>query len=113
MRLTPTDQQTIQRVKSLLDSDYPNHYTLTELAQKFHVSQTKLRKGFYHLYGITIYAYVIFLRIEKAKAMLGNTDFSVNYISAQVGYEARTLERQFKKLTGMLPLEWRKIRKRA
>jgi two-component system response regulator YesN len=48
------------------------------------------------------------IRIERAKELLADTDEPVKAIAYKVGYNIKSLEKQFKKLTGMSPLEWRK-----
>ena len=107
MRLTQSDRETIQRVQHLLDNTYHN-LTVKTLAKQFHLSESKLRKGFLEIYQLNIHEYHVRIRIERAKVLLEKTDFAIAYIAAQVGYDLRNLERQFKKQIGMLPMEWRK-----
>ena len=46
--------------------------------------------------------------ITYAKEMLETTDEPVKAIAIKVGYDVSNLVKQFKKITGMAPLEWRK-----
>lgn len=67
---------------------------------------------FQHLYkkhfGITCMADIIHARIEYAKQLLCTTSLSIRHIAEQCGYENDVhFMRQFKKVTGMTPTEYR------
>ncbi|WP_166437236.1 helix-turn-helix domain-containing protein [Niastella caeni] len=108
MRLSPSDLEMLQKVKDLLEKDYKYRYTQAQLANRFYINESKLRKGFICVYQIPIYEYQVSIRIAKAKELLAGTDESVKCIAYHVGYDVKSLEKQFKKTTGMSPLEWRK-----
>ena len=55
----------------------------------------------------TINAYQTEVRIDKAKALLENSDLSLKVISIQVGLDKSNLVKTFKKLTGVTPMQWR------
>lgn len=108
MRLSFEDFDILRQVKELLEKEYKYHHTYNELANRFHISQTKLKTGFATLYHKPIYEYLVAIRIEKAKWLLENTDDPIKMVAAKVGYNSRNLQKQFKKLTSMAPFEWRK-----
>ena len=108
MRLTHEDLEKIEQVKILIENDYKHHYTQEHLARRFHINESKLRKGFKQVYKKTIYEYLVWVRVEKAKSLLETTDEPVKALAVRVGCDVSNLEKQFKKLTGMAPLEWRK-----
>lgn len=108
MRLSISDISAIQAIKDLIEINYDCHYTIQQLARRFYMNESKLRKGFYKVYQKNIYEYLIQVRVQQAKTLLQSTDCSINLIAAKVGYDIRNLEKQFRKYTGMLPLEWKK-----
>jgi AraC-like DNA-binding protein len=108
MRLSQLDLDNLQQVKDFLDKEYKYKHPQELLARRFHLNESKLRKGFSFLYKIAIYEYQVHIRIEKAKELLTRTDEPVKSIAGKVGYNLKSLEKQFKKLTGVSPYEWRK-----
>jgi AraC-like DNA-binding protein len=101
------------QVKQLIESNVKHHYTLQQLAQRFHVSETKLRQDFYAEFGVTIYQFRIQLRVEKAKELLINTNYPIEKIASMVGCTLENLEKTFKKSTRTMPRVWRKEYRRT
>jgi len=107
MRLSKTEADIVLQVKMLLEKEYKYQHTQASLARRFLINESKLRVAFSSAYGITIYKYQISIRIETAKRLLADTDDTVKSIASQVGYDVKSLEKQFKKITGITPLKWR------
>ncbi|THU40295.1 helix-turn-helix transcriptional regulator [Niastella caeni] len=108
MKLSNEDLQKIAQVKAILENEYRHANTHAHLARRVNTNESKLRKGFKYINQKTIYEYLIEVRIEKAKEMLGTTDEPVKAVAIKVGYDVSNLVKQFKKITGMPPAEWRK-----
>jgi AraC-like DNA-binding protein len=108
MKLSNDDLYKIAQVKAILENEYKNANTHSHLARRVSTNESKLRKGFKYVNNKTIYEYLISVRIEKAKEMLETTDEPVKAVAIKVGYDVSNLVKQFKKITGMPPLEWRK-----
>jgi YesN/AraC family two-component response regulator len=108
MKLSNADLQKIAQVKSILENEYKNDNTHAHLASRVNTNESKLRKGFKLVTNKTIYEYLTQVRIEKAKELLEITDDPVKTIAIKLGYDVSNLVKQFKKITGMSPLEWRK-----
>jgi len=108
MKLSSSDYVTLEKVKELLEKEYKYRYTQAQLARRFHINESKLRKGFVLVYKKPINEFLICIRIERAKELLTGPDEPVKIIAYKVGYDIKSLEKQFKKMTGMPPLEWRK-----
>jgi transcriptional regulator GlxA family with amidase domain len=108
MKLSNDDLHKIAQVKAILDIEYRNDNTHACLARRVSTNESKLRKGFKLVHKKTIYEYLIEVRLEKAKEMLSTTDEPVKVVAIKVGYDVSNLIKQFKKLTGMAPQEWRK-----
>ena len=69
-----------------------------------------LNRSFKKQTGVTIFAYLNQIRIQKAKELLTQTDQKVGDIAAAVGIENRTtFLRVFKKYEGISPIEYRNL----
>lgn len=88
------------------------HYrdvTLEELAENFHLSPPYLSKYIKERAGITFQETVKKARMKKARAMLKETNRTVESIAADVGYETvEHFNRLFKKNYGMTPVQFRR-----
>lgn len=63
--------------------------------------------------GITIEKYIILQKIEKVKELLVYDELNLSEISFQMGYSsAQHLSSQFKKITGLSPSHFKKLRNR-
>lgn len=78
--------------------------TLSEIAEKFYISSYHLSHLFKKYMGRTCIECVHWMRIEKAKELLKNTNMSIKEVSEQVGYaNLNNFYMHFKKLTEMTP----------
>lgn len=85
--------------------------TIPQIAIQFGVNEGRLKEDFKHKYGVTIYAFVIHQRMEKAKDLLME-DFNVNEISARLGYRSVShFIKVFKNYHGSTPKQVLKNRK--
>ena len=62
------------------------HYTIEELAERFEISPTSLKKCFKEMYGVPIYTYCRTYRLQIAEKMLREGQLSVAEIAAKIGY---------------------------
>ena len=89
-----------------------NHYkdvTLDELADNFNLSKPYLSKYIKENAGITFQEAVKQARMKKARAMLKESNKTVESIAASVGYEnVEHFNRLFKKSYGMTPVQFRR-----
>ena len=107
MSLTHNDRQIVAQVMDLLNKDYKYNHSHARLANRFHISESKLRKIFKQANNTTINKFLTRVRIENAKELLCDTDNPIKRIACDVGYDTRNLEKKFKMYTGMAPLEWK------
>src|SRR5690349_183469 len=108
MKLSPDDFERVEFVKVLLERRFSEHITYDWLAKEFHISVSKLKYDFKKQYSKTIYDFLTEVRVEKAKELLSATFKPVKTIAYLVGYHESNLERNFKRLTGLVPVEWRR-----
>lgn len=94
-------------VKSMIETDFDKHYTAAKLAHLAGTNELKLRAAFKLITGEPLYHYRTIIRIEHAKRLLETTDLSMKIIACRVGIDKRNFNRQFKKLTGTTPKQWR------
>lgn len=74
------------------------------------VSPQRLTKMFHAKFNMAIAEYMNYLRIEKVKELLLESDMTVIQIAQQVGYtNTDTLTRNFKKIEGITPSEYRRM----
>lgn len=104
----------MKRMAELVEStvDYMHaHYTsdisLEQCADLAGTTPYTLSKYFKQITGVNFIDYLTELRIEKAKALLAETDLRINDIAVRVGYQQRYFNRIFKKQVGMTPGQFR------
>lgn len=107
MSLTHNDLEIVAQVMAILNKEYKYNQTHARLANRFHICESKLRKIFKQANNTTINDFLTRVRIENAKELLCDTDDPIKKIACNVGYDTRNLEKQFKTLTGLTPLEWK------
>ncbi|MDF1696137.1 MAG: AraC family transcriptional regulator [Saprospiraceae bacterium] len=105
----------VSNIKSALielyrKEDIPEDFKLsTFLTQKFPYDYSHLSRVFSQNERNTIEQYAIQLRIEKAKELLSYAELNISQIAYNLGYASVPhFSRQFKKLVGVSPSEFRK-----
>jgi len=99
----------IYEIKHDLDYNYMDNITLEHLEQKYHISKYQICREFTKCFHISPIKYLNHRKIEAAKEVLLNTGKRINEVGRMVGFEnPNNLIRQFKKQTGVTPLEYRK-----
>ena len=107
---TASDQLASQ-VSQYVFLHYKEQFTSKELAMRFHLSESQLRRKFVAAYGIPPMAYRSSLRCRIAGELLLRTQLSVSEIAADVGYGSPSdLYRAFFAEYGISPSEYRKRR---
>ena len=96
-------------IRKYIDDHFKENITLDLLAEQTHVSKYYMVHAFTQEYGISPINYMISCRIEEAKHLLTNDDYSLAHISHMLGFSSPSYFSQtFKKMTGMSPNEYRK-----
>lgn len=71
------------------------------ISDRVQVPYDKLSKAFSAATGTTLERYIILLKIERAKELIANSDFTLSEISYMLGYSSvQYLSNQFRKITG-------------
>ncbi len=106
--LSPYELRKIKEIPQMLleqPFELPNLLTLAEMLV---INPKKLTKGFKRVYGDTIYNYHRKFSLQRASAMLLDTEKSINEISYEIGYSSPSnFCAAFKKQYGVTPLKYR------
>lgn len=96
-------------VRRYIDEHFKENINLDMLAQLTHSSKYYLVHAFSEEYGISPINYMISRRIEEAKQLLKNDDYTLSVISRMLGFSSPSYFTQaFKKIVGTSPNQYRK-----
>ena len=102
------DNRRLLRVRDRMDRSYADALDIEALAASAHVSPAHFIRSFRETFGETPHRYLQRRRLERAMALLRESDLSVTEICFEVGFSSLgTFSRVFKSVTGESPREWR------
>jgi AraC-like DNA-binding protein len=106
---TKSQVELAQNVCEFINEHMDSRQTIDQLAAKFYVSPSQLKKCFHNVYGESVYAYIRAYKIKSAARELKNTDKSVSDIAHDLGYDNNSkFSKAFKNVMGMSPTDYRK-----
>ena len=86
--------------------------TRSRIAGEFYLSPGYVSKIFRKETGLSMSEYIQKTRMQEARKLLAHSDLSISEIAEQVGYPSFAhFSKQFKKMNGMTPNEYRKTEK--
>lgn len=92
------------RAKDRMDAASHEQWPVERLASVSGVSEAHFARSFKHAFGLPPHRYLLTRRIERAKALLRDTDMSITEIAFQTGWDSLgTFGRTFKDITGESP----------
>lgn len=81
------------------------------LAKHLHKDYSALSKLFSKVEGITIEKYILHQKVEKVKELLSYGEQTISEIAFEMNYSSSAhLSNQFKKVTGMTPTQFKKLK---
>lgn len=99
----------IGKALSLLENSIQRTVTLSELTKLTAMSVSTLTRTFKGATGYSPIEYHLRIRIKKASEILCSSNFNITEISSRTGFDdSNYFSRQFKKVMGVSPLEFRK-----
>lgn len=99
----------ISRILDYITIHYNENIRIEEVAAQVHLSETHFRRIFEEHMNMTPVEYINFVRVQNACEMMKKTDYSMDEVAIRVGYTAvSTFNRNFKKMIGMSPYQWKK-----
>ncbi|GHT77576.1 DNA-binding response regulator [Spirochaetia bacterium] len=100
----------IREAKEFIDHHFSEKITLEDVAEVLQLNSTYFSVLFKKETGQNFSVYITGLRMAKAKEMLRTTNYTMDRIAEQVGYEdTRYFSQNFIKVVGMKPSLFRKL----
>lgn len=91
-----------------INENYSEKITLNAIADSVGFSKYYISRLFKQHMGVTIIDYLIKVRLDKAKELLGKGDYSIKQISFMIGYsDPNYFTWSFKKYLGISPIKYR------
>src|SRR5262252_3098557 len=92
------------RAKDRMDAASDEAWPVERLAEVSGVSQAHFARSFKEAFGVPPHRYLLTRRLERAKALLRDTDLPVTEIAFQTGWDSLgTFGRTFRDVTGESP----------
>jgi len=108
MVVSSTSRQLL-RAKDLADARYSEPLGVEDMARAAGLSRGHFSTRFKEAFGVSPHAYLLTRRLERAAAMLRNTDYPVAYICVSVGLSSvGSFTTSFKRAFGATPTEYRR-----
>lgn len=101
----------IQLIQMLSEGKIENISFTEKISEKLNLSYQYLSTLFSNSEGITIEKFIILQKIEKVKELIVYDELTLSEIAYRLGYSSvQHLSNQFKKVTGLTPKHFKKIR---
>jgi transcriptional regulator GlxA family with amidase domain len=102
------------RAKDRMDAASHEEWPVRRLARVSGVSEAHFARSFKEAFGVPPHRYLLTRRIERAKAMLRDSDLSTTEIAYRTGWKSLgTFGRTFREITGQSPSEVRESERAA
>lgn len=111
--LSPQDAAQMETLTLYLNDHCIQDVPLERLAKISCMGTRKLQTVFKEIHGCTITEYIQQRRMSQAETLLSDTDLPIGHVARSVGYQsASRFAELFRKSTGLLPAEFRKMAQR-
>jgi AraC-like DNA-binding protein len=105
----PDVDRRISRALEYIENDISKEHNLEILARVSSLSVSQFKVLFAKYMRKTLSQYLLMLRMEKARALLANTDMPINIVAEKSGYQDQSaFTRRFHKYHGISPREYKK-----
>jgi AraC-like DNA-binding protein len=102
------DNRRLLRVRDKMDRSYADALDIEALAASAHLSRAHFIRSFRETFGEPPHRYLQRRRLERAMALLRETELSVTEICFEVGFSSLgTFSRTFREIVGMSPSAYR------
>ena len=100
----PARLRRLLRAKDRIDAASHEDWPVARLAEVSHVSEAHFARSFKEAFGLPPHRYLLTRRIERATALLRETELSITDIAFQTGWRSLgTFGRIFRDITGESP----------
>ena len=111
--LKPEEKERLFIIKTLLEQNPSEHYTIPQLSKKALMNEFKLKKGFKFLFGKSVYDFHLEVRMNEAKRLMRESSDTLEEIAKKIGYQyLSSFISIFKKLNEMTPATFRRRNRR-
>ncbi|UFH54575.1 AraC family transcriptional regulator [Spirosoma sp. KNUC1025] len=98
------DRERLKAVHDFITQTYLEPLTLTGICQHFGLNEFKLKKGYKHFFGSTVFGHIHQLRMQAAQQLLASGQMNVSEVSYHIGYNnISSFSAAFKQYFGHLP----------
>ena len=98
-------------IREIADN-FSKDLSVSHLAKLCRMSEPNFRRLFHRRLGVSPRDYILRLRVEVAKSLLGNSAIPVLALSLRSGFPSLSnFNRQFRRFAGMAPRDFRRMRK--
>ena len=99
----------VMNILRFIDSRYNHEITMNDIFQLVPLSRRSVEMRFKKATGMTIYQYILYVRIEHLAYLLSTTDKAYIDLAYEVGFrDYANVARTFRKYKGCSPLEYRR-----
>lgn len=109
---TGPDWDPIRHARSYIIDNLQEHLTIERVARASYMASSQFRQRFRQATGKTFTQYLTECRLERAKVLLRDTDWTVAVIASLVGINPSHLRRLFMRYSGTSPQEFRRRAKK-
>lgn len=110
-RQSEVSRNIMERAAEYMKQNFDRALSLESLADQYFLNPTYFSRMFRQYMGVTFTDYLIELRMERAKELLGQGKYKVYEVSSKVGYMSdKYFCRVFKQYTGQSPTEYSRSR---
>lgn len=107
--LSSDDRENLKKVEHYIHSHLKKELNISELSLMAGLNTSKFKKTFKNVYETTVFKYITSLRIEKAKKLILEENYTIAQASYEVGYKnPQHFTVAFKKKLGYLPSQLKK-----
>jgi AraC-like DNA-binding protein len=100
----------IDQLNRYIWDNFDQDLKLTDLAGKFHYSESHLRVLFRKRMGMSLGTYILRVKMNRARSLLINPGLNVSQVAQACGYDSLySFSRAFKNSTGLSPLAYKKV----
>ena len=100
----------VSKIREFLHDNWSTNFSLQQMSVIINVHPITISKNFTRYFGCTLGEYIRKIRIEKAISMIRTTNLTLTDIAFTCGFADQShFIRWFKKFTGTVPLQYRKI----
>lgn len=105
-------QQLYLDCKQIIDTQYPTHLTIRDIAQKLNVHRSYLTTIFKEFQDASPKEYLLYVRMHRAKQLLETTSEPIKFIAYSVGFtDSLHFSKAFKQFWKISPSQFRKSEK--